>query len=138
MGPPHDVRDPVYPPGGQLLLKLALDPRAGGRVVEEHRAQGHHGRPGEKELKGVAAGPDAAAADDRHVRQRLPDRPDAAHRDRAAGGAGKPPGGPQGRATETMSVAPGDSLGKTGMSYRADPPTAATTAPAAASSTANG
>ena len=42
------------------------------------------------------------------------------------------------RATETMSVTSGDSLAKTGMSYRADPRTAATTAPAAAASSANG
>src|SRR6202034_4657770 len=42
------------------------------------------------------------------------------------------PAATQARATETMSVTSGDSLAKTGMSYRADPRTADTTAPAAA------
>ena len=44
VGQPDDVRQPLDSPAGQLLLELAQDPDAGGRVVEDGRPDADHGR----------------------------------------------------------------------------------------------
>jgi len=44
VGQPDDVGQALDPPAGQLLLKLAEDPEAGGRVMEDRRPDADHAR----------------------------------------------------------------------------------------------
>src|SRR5215468_655209 len=94
VGQPDDVRQALDPPAGQLFLKLAEDPDAGGRVMEDRRPDADHGRAGQDELQRVPAGAHPAHPDDRHVAQRRPHLPDAPHRDRADRRAGQAAGDP--------------------------------------------
>src|SRR5215475_9289634 len=94
VGQPDDVRQALDPPAGQLFLKLAEDPDAGGRVMEDRRPDADHGRAGQDELQRVPAGAHPAHPDDRHVPQGRPHLPDAPHRDRADRRAGQAAGGP--------------------------------------------
>src|SRR5262252_5695727 len=94
VGQADDVRQALDPPAGQLLLELAQDPDAGGRVVKDRRPDADHGRAGQDELQRVPAGAHPAHPDDRHVPQGRPHLPDAPHRDRADRRAGQAAGGP--------------------------------------------
>src|SRR6202012_2360435 len=92
VGQAGDVGDAIDAAGGQLILQLALDPGAGGRVVEDGRAHADQGGAGQHQLQSVASGADAADADDRDLRQGLAGAPDAPDRDGADGRAGQATG----------------------------------------------
>src|ERR1700759_956569 len=89
VGQAGDVPDALDAAGGQFGFQLALDPGAGGRVVEDGRAHADQGGTGQDQFQRVAAGADPADADDGDLRQGLAGTPDAPDRDRADGRSGQ-------------------------------------------------